>query len=267
MLRAFHAKNVDKFKGYVNDDVVVVEGLPLPCVIIDGDFLFNVKKYLELFYFGKGDKAESLVNSRYYLWKRRVNPKEWYGRVVALSRDYYADIEYLGSLTKSLCLVEDAGSLFATTTAPEHEDGVIAIYRGNASAPTAVTDSNKGFSWDDFYEVEHSTLVTAGRKNSPYETNTPVIRKSTGEGIVKPAQAEDMPEVITLHHPVNKTDVRKATTYNDTRDRVKESTSSEAVAPVVEKTTDVSDLMGIGALVNQLTQGKKVKLTITLELE
>lgn len=270
MIKAYKAKQLKKFAtSRRKKESVMVEGIPLQFVLIDGEWFFNVVQYLKLFRRTnkKGKPSNSLISS-YYSWRRRYDDKGSYGRVVAIRRNYYADLEYFMTLTRGLNLVEDNGSMFTTTTDLQYEDGVIAIYRGHAKPPQPVTDSNAGYSWDDFYEVTHASLVGAPGKKS-IGANVPISREPERGGIVKPKVADDMPEVIKINHPVTKEDALKVTAA---RAAVIAGSKEKEVTEVAPNTPPAADSIStlattVSGLVSQLVSGKKIKLTVTLELE
>lgn len=259
MLRAFHLRRDIKFD--YSQDIVNVMGLPLNCILIEGQWFFNVTEYLELFY-QSGVKTNNAASSRYYLWRKRFDDRSSpvYGKVVATHHNYYGDLDYLGVVTRSLNLIVDNGSLFTPTQEVklEYEDGLVAIYRGTAKAPAPIEDSSAGFKWSDFYEVHHKTLVCKANKKSGDTVNVPVTaapapkahEQEQDTGLVKPETPDDMPEVIKLNHPINKTDVRNETVFTP-KDRDKA----------------VTTLSDVGTIISQLAGGKKIKLTLTIELE
>lgn len=291
MIHAYHSKKGVSFAKEARD-VVTVHGLPLNCILIDGEFFFDVLGYLTLFDVSstgknKGEHAARLYRS----WREGTLRKGIDGIVVATTRKYYSNIAYLTEITRDLELVKDNGTLFTTTTRLEHEEGVIAIYRGIATPPDCVRDSKSGYTWDDFFEVKHSTLLSTPHRSGwdadhKLKFNVPIVTVSGG--IVKPTTAEDMPEVIKVNHPINKDDVRKETllipkntmpateavleagtateeTNNaEEVDEAKEPSSTRSDEPMINPSDIIT---GLGALVGQLVGGKKIKLTVTLELE
>lgn len=295
MIHAYHSKKGVSFaKG--NKDVITVHGLPLNCLLIDGEFFFDVLGYLTLFDVATPiERRAEKANRLYRGWREGNQRKGMDGVVVATTHKYYSDLKYLTELTRDLKLVQDNGSLFTTSTRLEHEDGVIAIYRGTATPPDCVSDSKSGYTWDDFFEVKHSTLLSTphrsiGDADHKCRFNVPVVTVSGG--IVKPPVEEDMPEVIKVNHPVNKTDVRKETLLLPVSDKpavsdkinpeaantetkepeavVSVNNDVKAVETAKEAPTEINTidlLAGFGALVGQLVGGKKIKLTVTLELE
>ena len=282
MIHAYHSKKGVAFT--TKKCVINVRGLPLSCLLIGGEFFFDVVDYLLLFDHEIPAKIRAEKAHRMYRnWRENLRRKSADGVVVATTRRYYANIAYLTELTRDLELVKDNGTLFTTTTKLEHEDGAIAIYRGIATPPDCVLDSKAGYQWSDFFEVKHNTLLTAPHKSDSdadhkCKFNIPVVTISGC--LAKPEVAEDMPEVIKVNHPVNKVDVLKETELipvNPASITSPEGTQElpEAVtvkedgddvkAPVTIKTEDI--LTGFSALVGQLVRGKKIKLTVTLELE
>lgn len=285
MIHAYHSKKGVSFTK--ENNVITVRGLPLNCLLIDGEFFFDVLGYLTLFDVTTPmARRTEKANRLYRGWREGTQCKGLDGVVVATTHKYYADLRYLTELTRGLNLVKDNGSLFTTSTRLEHEDGVIAIYRGTATPPDCVRDSKSGYTWDDFFEVKHNTLLSTphrsvGDADHKLRFNVPVVTVSGG--IVKPPVEEDMPEVIKVNHPVNKKDVRKETLalpVNDKSTANTETKESEVevsadnnvkvaeTAKKAPKEVNTIDLLtGFGALVGQLVGGKKIKLTVTLELE
>ena len=255
------------------------------CLLIDGEFFFDVVDYLLLFDPESPAKRRTEKAHRMYRnWRETLRRKSADGVVVATTRRYYANITYLTELTRDLELVKDNGTLFTTTTKLQHEDGAIAIYRGIATPPDCVKDSKSGYKWSDFFEVKHDTLLTAPHKSDSdadhkCKFNIPVVTVSGC--LAQPMVAEDMPEVIKVNHPINKVDVRKETELIPvnrtqinppavTRElpeavKVKADDDDDIKEPVAIKPGDL--LNGFGALIGQLVGGKKIKLTVTLELE
>lgn len=282
MIRAYHSKCGVTFNR--SKDVINVHGLPLSYLLVDGEFFFDVIDFILLFNTEDPVKLRiERAHRMYRNWREDLTRKGVDGVVLATTSRYYANIPYLSELTHDLGLVVDNGNLFTTTTKLEHKEGVVAIYRGIATPPDCVKDSKSGYKWSDFFEVKHNTLLTAPHKSDAdadhkCKFNIPVV---TIRGcLAKPTEAEDMPEVIKVNHPVNKVDVLKETdlipvnptsitspavTKELPEEIVAKVDDDDVKAPVTIKTEDI--LTGFSALVGQLVGGKKIKLTVTLELE
>lgn len=303
MLIAMHSKepttHKDKIRYSRSKAVrgsVDILGLPLSCIIIDGKFFFSVIEYVGKCYKHKNCKYGAGA-SWYYQWKCRYSELlhgNGGGIVVALPSGYYGNLEYLQTITKALGVVSEGNSSFTTDVA-EYAEAVIAIYRG-IFTPPSVVDSKAGFTWDDFYEVEHKTLVctpvqSSKKAGADASVNVPVKKPHFlgGYGIKYPEAPEDMPEVITRNHPVTTVDTIKETETAPVKkedgkraifDNVVVDTAVIPTTTAVTSTAVAADavkeslggevtgvLGGIGAVLGQLVGGKKIKLTVTLELE
>lgn len=308
MLIAMHSKeeeNVKRGKSKyalaraVKGDIDIM-GIALPCIIVEGKFFFNVIEYVDKCYKHKAAKLNAAA-SWYYQWRSRYSERVdgmGGGIVVAIPSGYYGDLEYLQTVTKALDIVSEGNSKFVADVSDKYAEAVIAIYRGIAIIPT-VTDSKAGFTWDDFYEVDHQTLVSTPTKSSKEAggVNVPVKAPhfvGVRNGIQYPEHEDDMPEVITRNHPVTTEDTIKETEFavplNDelpiqvTREvtmdssqdyvavadttEVNSSPTPEVNKEEKENKVEITDLLGgLGAVLGQLVGGKKIKLTVTLELE